>query len=91
MWLAALAGGGGGAAKFGAKVEAPGLKLNVEAFGFKPPLLGAGAGCSEGSSSSLSSQLIVISAQVTLQCRAQLYDCVKLTASNTKRVQDAVC
>lgn len=60
-WLAALAGGGGGAAKLGAKVEAPGLKLKVEAFGFRPPLLGAGPGCSEGNSSSLSSQLIVSS------------------------------
>ena len=62
-WLAAVAGGGGGAPKLGAKVEAPGLKLKVEAFGFKPPFLGAGAGCSDGSSSSLSSQLIVKGAQ----------------------------
>ena len=37
--LAALAGGGGGAAKLGAKFEAPGLKLKVEAFGFRPPPL----------------------------------------------------
>ena len=43
----------------GANVEAPGLKLKVEALGFKPPALGAGACCCEGNNSSLSSQLIV--------------------------------
>lgn len=57
-----LAGGGGGgaaAAKLGENVDAPGLKLKEEALGFSPPLVGAGDGCSVGSNSSLSSQLIV--------------------------------
>ena len=69
----ALAGGGGGAAKLGAKVDAPGLKLKEEALGFKPPLVGAGAGRSEGSNSSLSSQLIVSTTQASVLYRYLFY------------------
>ena len=48
-------------------MEAPGLKLKDEAFGFNPPLVGAGDGCCcEGSKSSLSSQLIVSSSTQSL-------------------------
>ena len=47
-------------------MEAPGLKLKEEAFGFNPPLVAAGDGCCEGSNSSLSSQLIVSSSTQSL-------------------------
>ena len=47
-------------------MEAPGLKLKDDAFGFNPPLAGAGDGCCEGSNSSLSSQLIVSSSTQSL-------------------------